>query len=295
MATKKDSSVKSVQTNFRLIEALEDLDGVGVTELSKYTGLAKSSVHDHLQTLTDRGYVHKEGGVYHLSPRFIGLGGRIRKDLPLYRAADEEIHRLAKRTQTAVDVTLPFRQSSVVIATANCGEYLYRRSSVGDTSPLLQTVPGRVLLANLPQAQIDSTLDADQQRKFQSKKKRIRRMGISHGESDGGIHSIAVPITDGGGDTHGALCLSASGSVLRSQSSSEGTNNKARSSIGTLSASPDKQIGQGLSPDTEESRASTDSSSKSNLSDVTELSDDIIRNIRVSVESIEKKLDGDEI
>ncbi len=291
MAPRKTSSVKSVRKNFRIIEELQERGGVGVTELSNHTGLAKSSVHDHLQTLTERGYVCKEDGVYHLSPRFIELGGQIRKDLPLYHAVDEEIHRLARQTQTAIDVTIPFQQSSVVIATANYGEYIYRRATVGDTSPLLQTAPGRVLLANLPQERLDSILDTHQQSRFQSEKKRIRRMGVSHDESDDGIHSIAVAITDSRGNTHGALCLSASSSVIRSKSPSEGTNNKARSSIGTLSASPEKQTGESPSPETEESKASTDLPSSPSLNDVSEISDEIIRNIRSSVESIERRFE----
>lgn len=67
--------IKATETTLTIIEELKSEDGGRVTELAESLDLAKSAVHNHLSTLMEHGYVIKEGNVYHLSLKFLEIGG----------------------------------------------------------------------------------------------------------------------------------------------------------------------------------------------------------------------------
>ncbi|WP_248904785.1 helix-turn-helix domain-containing protein [Halocatena marina] len=54
-----------------VVEALQRLDGAGVSKVSKYLETPKSTVHDHLWTLEQLALVVNEDGVYKTGPRFL--------------------------------------------------------------------------------------------------------------------------------------------------------------------------------------------------------------------------------
>lgn len=49
--------------------------------------MAKSTVHNHLQTLEDEGYITDEGSIYHVGLRFIELGESKRNRMDSYEKA----------------------------------------------------------------------------------------------------------------------------------------------------------------------------------------------------------------
>ena len=73
MADSLDLPVAATQTSTDIIETLADLDGAGVTAIAETLERSKSSVHDHLQTLTALGFVVKRGYEYRVGPRFLRL------------------------------------------------------------------------------------------------------------------------------------------------------------------------------------------------------------------------------
>lgn len=58
-----------------------------MTELADTLDLAKSTVHSHLQTLVDLGYVVREDGTFQLGLQFLGLGERVRAHQNHYEVA----------------------------------------------------------------------------------------------------------------------------------------------------------------------------------------------------------------
>ena len=79
--------IKSTKTTFRIVEALMELDGAGVTELANYLELPKSNMHNYLSTLEEEEYVVTNGSTFHVGIRFLELGAyaRSRRDLLSYR------------------------------------------------------------------------------------------------------------------------------------------------------------------------------------------------------------------
>ncbi|WP_224337619.1 IclR family transcriptional regulator [Haloprofundus halobius] len=129
--------VGSVRTTFRIVEALEQRDSAGVTEIAEEIGLSKSSVHKHLTTLESLNYVVKEEGTYRLGFRFLGVGNRVRNRSELVSIAKPAIENLS---QTAGSVT------NLMVVEHGYGVYAYRAGEEFETSGYLPPAGGRVYL-----------------------------------------------------------------------------------------------------------------------------------------------------
>jgi len=79
--------VKSDETLCSIFEHLRDANGAGMTELAGRLDLAKSSVHDHLSTMREHGFVVKRGDASHLGLAFFSYGQYVRNSDDVYEAA----------------------------------------------------------------------------------------------------------------------------------------------------------------------------------------------------------------
>ncbi|MEF8852373.1 MAG: helix-turn-helix domain-containing protein [Haloarculaceae archaeon] len=73
MHTDGNPPIKSTATSLDIVEAVNQRDGATLSELANRFDKPKSTVHDHLQTLTDAGYLAKEGREFRVSVRFLIL------------------------------------------------------------------------------------------------------------------------------------------------------------------------------------------------------------------------------
>ncbi|MDR9382466.1 MAG: helix-turn-helix domain-containing protein, partial [Natronomonas sp.] len=78
--------IKSDETLFAIVERIRETDGAGVTELANDMGLAKSTVHGHLSTMLEHGFVARHGGEYHLGLEFFSYGQHVRARRAVYDA-----------------------------------------------------------------------------------------------------------------------------------------------------------------------------------------------------------------
>ena len=148
--TKNDRPpIKATTTSFRILEAVRERDGAGVTELARELDLAKSAVYKHLMTLTDLGYLVKQGTTYFLSLTFQGFGERARERYPIH-AAEPAIDNLAGTTGMV---------ANFMIYENGFGIYAYQSRAPGADEPpasaysrvpLHATAGGKAILAFLP-------------------------------------------------------------------------------------------------------------------------------------------------
>lgn len=123
--------VKSAATTFKTIDALKVLDRPSVVDIADYVGVPKSTVHDHLSTLTALEFVVKEASGYRLGARFLEYGGYARENMKVYRVARPAIEQLATETG---------EHAYLMIEEHGLGIYLYK--SKGDDAVTLNTHPG---------------------------------------------------------------------------------------------------------------------------------------------------------
>ncbi|MFD1600896.1 IclR family transcriptional regulator [Halobellus rarus] len=215
----KSQGIKSDETLFDVVELLRRLDGAGVTELADRLGIAKSTVHGHLTTLVERGFVVKRGGEYHLGLRFFQYGQYVRSQLEIFQSGLAAVDRIERETG----------EMSWLIAHQN-GKAIYVYGRGGDNDINVNTIlgtqdhmhynsGGKAILAHLPEADVDRIVErhglpartentiTDRER-LDEELEQIREQGYALNLSEDleGIQAIGVPLTVDG-DVQGALSV----------------------------------------------------------------------------------------
>lgn len=120
----------------------------GVSEISRQTGLSKSSTHALLSALTDERMLEVVDGGYRLGTRLVALGTRAR-DQRVHNAAQVELQRLAAETGETVFFGRVEGERVHVLARAESTRSLSLSAPVGSTVPVLAGALGRAYLSSL--------------------------------------------------------------------------------------------------------------------------------------------------
>lgn len=210
--------VGATGATFEVLEALSRRYRAGVTELADELERSKGSVHDHLSTLEQLGYVVQEDGAYRLGLRFLELGTAVRRRERLYRVGRREVERLASSSgETA----------SLVVEEGGQGVFVYRAGDGADATlrdgsrvPLYACAAGKAILANRPRAAVGMALRGDvegptdrtlvDRDELESELQTVRDQGLAfdRGELEAGRRSVAAPIVDDDGRAAGAVAVS---------------------------------------------------------------------------------------
>ncbi|WP_372994625.1 IclR family transcriptional regulator [Lutispora sp.] len=222
----------SVQSLDRAIMLLEELamhqDGCGITRLSSLTGLHKSTVHRILNTLMAKGYIEKnpETEKYSLGMRFLYLSSAILDQMDIRKVAKPLLEKLCSNTGEVVHLSILDNGEAVYIdKVENPHKSIRMYSQIGKRVPLHCTGAGKILIAWLPDKDVEAILRKNGMEPFTSKTitdietmkehlKSIRKMGYAFDEMEHeeGIRCVAAPIYDINGKV--VASVSVSGPVL---------------------------------------------------------------------------------
>ncbi len=136
----------TTEKSLTILEFLQREDGAGVTEVATALEMSKSTVHSHLTTLVDCGYVTHHDKQYHVSTKLLRLGGRLRDQSPLYQAARIEMKSLAAETDGVVRLYLKEGDDATMIAQEGYYPGIPERH-LGERTPLTESIAGPVMLA----------------------------------------------------------------------------------------------------------------------------------------------------
>ncbi len=215
--------IRAVENALVLIEAIDRLEGeAGVTELAAETDLAKSTVHDHVETLVDHGYVVRDGGTPELSYRVLQLGERRRRRTSHIDAAERAVGELARRTGERTHYAV-LDGTRVVFLLTETGETAVRTDvQPGEAVPLHATATGKVLLAHAPpdrREELISTVELSALTEntitdaavLRDELVSIREEGLARSEEEyiQNLWSASAPVFDGENELVGALSVSA--------------------------------------------------------------------------------------
>jgi DNA-binding IclR family transcriptional regulator len=221
MSQAAKNPIKSTKTTFRIIEAIRDLDGAGVTELADHLDLPKSSIHNYLSTLEEIEYLTKRDGTYHVGIRFLELGAYARSKHNLYRIAQPEIDRLAEETGELVNLMVEEHGRGTYIYRAEGSQSVQVDAHIGTQVNLYCTALGKAILAHLPDERVEEILDRHGMAPItdntitdrdelarELELTRSRGYALDDEERLDGLRCIAVPIKSNTGRVLGALSLS---------------------------------------------------------------------------------------
>lgn len=215
MDTNTNNPIQSADRIFAILETLANHGSMRIIDLSEQLNLHKSTVHRLLASLISMGYVTQnvQSGAYSLTYKLVELSGKILKNTDILNL----VHPFAEQLSNTCDETVHF-----VKKTGNSVLYLeklesqsvkarsFRLSSqVGITRPMYCSAVGKVILAYLPESEVDEIWNAssiEQKTEFTitdlpSLKKElqvIRKRGyaLDNEENELGIRCIAVPVFD---------------------------------------------------------------------------------------------------
>lgn len=210
--------VKATTTSTRILEALLDLDGANLTEVVNDVGLSKSSVHNHLETLDRLGFVVKDNQQYKVSLRFLKIGAHARATFPLFQAGRAEVDRLASASGLTTGIAVLERGECICIHYTVGQKVKTYPVSEGDVLPLHCTAPGKAILSELPNREVNTLLDdteieAFTDRTITDRSKlldeletvRSRGLAADRGEWKAGLRAIAAGISDSDDQPLGAI------------------------------------------------------------------------------------------
>ncbi len=228
-ATTRGEGLSSVRNAARLMAAFTPSDrDLGVSELAVRLGLAKSTVHRLLTTLSLERFVERDAttGRYRLGLKLYELGTIVADHLDIHEVVEAPIEELRDRTGETVHVAILDGTSVVYIARRESPHPLTMLRRVGHRNDAHCTSTGKVLLAAMTRAERDALFDGYQfpvhtertitdRVALEAELDRIRERGFAEntGESEIGAHSIAAPIRDASGRVVAAI--SAAGPALR--------------------------------------------------------------------------------
>lgn len=229
-----ERTIKSVATACRIIDALVELNGAGVTELAEHLDLSKGGVHTHLATLQDHELAVKTGETYRPSFRFLEVGEYVRREQGLISIARPELDNLAETTGDRSHLVIEEHGRSVLVYTAAGSNALASTSFVGRRRLLHSTASGKAILAHLPRSRVDEIIDQHglprytkntitEPDELYEELATIRERGVSYNCSEkvAGLQAIGAPILDSDDAVIGSISVTAPLSEISGESGTE--------------------------------------------------------------------------
>jgi DNA-binding IclR family transcriptional regulator len=225
------AQLQSVLSALDLLDCFESSDELGVTEVARRLGVAKSTAYRLLTTLCARGVVQRipDTGHYRLGLHLWELGQLVQDRVPLRHVALPLLEELRLRTGHTAHLSIADGPDVVFLerlqALSGIALFGERRRRM----PLHTTSAGKVLAAFNPQvaqARVDAGFPAlashtiTSAEQWESCLSDIRRRGfaVSDSENMEGLASIAAPVIDASGLAVAAVSIAGPSSIIRDSS-----------------------------------------------------------------------------
>ncbi len=214
--------LSSVTNSLRLIKAFsEDEYEIGISDLAKRLGLAKSTVHRLASTLLEEGMLEQNpgDGKYHLGLALFELGTMVRRKMDFTAEARPFLRTLMEKTGETVHLAILDHDSILYIITHESKQALRMGSKVGTRAPVHSTAVGKVLLASQPDDEIErivarglpqstpNTIAEGKAFRRELAAVRAQNYAVDDEESEIGLRAIAAPIRSDSGNVVAAISI----------------------------------------------------------------------------------------
>ena len=201
--------VLSLARGLRVIESFEGHHaGRSIVEIAQTTGLSRAAIRRILLTLELLGYVERSRQVYRPKTQMLRLGFSFLSSSSVVEAARPVLERITERLHESSSMSMLDGGQIVYVARSAASRILAAGLSVGSRLPAYCTSMGRVLLAALPDGELEAYLRELKPNAYTPKtitrivqlKKAIQQVrkdgyAIVDEELEAGLRSIAVPVS----------------------------------------------------------------------------------------------------
>jgi IclR family pca regulon transcriptional regulator len=203
-------TVGSLQKGLDVIEVLAAHPaGLTLTEAAKETGLTRAGARRFLLTLVAKGYAVQSGRRFSLSPRLLSVARLWLEGTSLWAYAEPFMREVAASLNEACSIAVLSGEDIVYVARVPGPHVLSVALHLGSRLPAWCTSMGRVLLADLPEPQLEAFLagvatllrtpkTVTDRERLRAEIARVAQAGfaIIDEELEIGLRAIAVPIRD---------------------------------------------------------------------------------------------------
>jgi IclR family transcriptional regulator, KDG regulon repressor len=218
----KQKRLSSVGTAIQLLKAFsEEQVDIGISELSRRLGVAKSTVHRLAATLAAEGLLEqdRESEKYRLGIALFRLGALVRRRMDISSQGRPYLYALREKTNETVHLAILDGTEIMYVYNLESTQAIRMRSDVGVRKPAYCTAEGQAILAFQPADVVERVVrdglkprtpqtitDADKLRKVLEA---IRQRGcaIEDEESEIGMRCIAAPLRNDAGEVVAAIGL----------------------------------------------------------------------------------------
>ena len=214
--------LSSVATAMRLLKAFSEHEvEIGISDLAKRLGVAKSTVHRLAVTLVAEGMLEQnsEGGKYRLGIALFRLGALVRHRMDVSIEARHLLRDLREKANETVHLAVLDEPEIMYIFNLESTQAIRMRSDIGVRKPAYCTAEGQVMLAFQPAEVVERVIHAGlaprtpqtitdpAALKKALEAARQRGCAIEDEESEIGMRCIAAPIRDDTGQVIAAIGL----------------------------------------------------------------------------------------
>ncbi|MFF1308701.1 IclR family transcriptional regulator C-terminal domain-containing protein [Streptomyces sp. NPDC058307] len=211
--------VRSLERGLAVIRSFDaDHRELTLSEVARACGLTRAAARRFLLTLADLGYVRADGRTYRLTPRVLELGYSYLSSFSLAQIAEPHLEQLVDRTRESSSLCVLDGDDIVYVARVPARRIMTVAVTVGTRFPAHVTSVGRVMLAYLPEEEIEVRLarveltpltarTIDSLALLRTELERVRRQGYAlvDQELEEGLRSIAAPVRDRDGEVVAAV------------------------------------------------------------------------------------------
>jgi IclR family transcriptional regulator, KDG regulon repressor len=216
--------VKTLEKAFKIIELIEEHNGLKFNDLIELTSFKKSTVHRFLSFLIKSNYVRKDKKTtkYELGIKFLRISTRVLSNLNIRDNAEEHLYELNKATGETIHLAMLIGDEVIYIEKKESTQAIRMISQVGKKARLYCSGVGKAILAFQNKRFIEKKLDETDFEKYTDNTivnredlleelKKIKKLGFSldREENEKGICCIATPIRDHTGDVIASISVSA--------------------------------------------------------------------------------------
>lgn len=218
----KEKRLSSVATAIQLLKAFsEEQVDIGISELSRKLGVAKSTVHRLAATLAAEGLLEqdRETEKYRLGIALFRLGALVRRRMDISSQGRPFLYALREKTNETVHLAILDGTEIMYVYNLESTQAIRMRSDLGVRKPAYCTAEGQAILAFQPQPVIDAVIAQGLQARTPQTITdparltkalavvRQRGCAIEDEESEIGMRGISAPIRNDLGEVIAAVGL----------------------------------------------------------------------------------------
>lgn len=216
-----DNTLKTPRTTFDIIEILDQTDGTSLSAIAETLDRPVSTVHGHLKTLEEKGYVIQDGQTYHLSLKFLNIGYNLLVSKTAYKLGRRFTDTLAEETGERAIFAVEENGVGVYIACSSGENPEWPHETVGSQFPLHTAAAGKVLMASFSEDRVREIVEEvglPKRTEFSINSKeslceeleRVRSDGIAFNREEHirGLKAAATGVRNEEGEVVGALAVS---------------------------------------------------------------------------------------